>query len=200
MDQQMDKDEVDMTSITKEAGSETLENDKTGNALDETTFSSVVSIEGIESEDSAASSEEGEQYGRSVRWPAKLLEGEADGTWVGISSPFPLPQHPITDPFVQINPRILSSTSGSGAPPPSHHLPQSDLISTQPDLSTSAAVSDLQSLTAFKTPPFPLPAFPSRLPLSAPNQVTSLFSFSLERAVSFTRHGHGGRATPLIGQ
>ena len=173
----MDKDEVNMTSVTKEAGSETLENDKTGNALDETTFSSVVSIEGIESEDSAASSEEGEQYGRSVRWPAKLLEGEADGTWVGISSPFLLAEHP-TDPFVQINPRILSSTSGSGAPP-SHHLPQSDMISTESERSTSAAVSDLQSLTAFKTPPFPLPAFPSRLPLSAPNQVTSLFSFSL---------------------
>ena len=172
MDQQMDKYEVNMASITKNAGSESLGNDKTGNALDKKESSSVV--EGIKSEDSTES-EEG-VYGRSVRWPAKLLGGEGDGAWVGISSPFPPQQHP-TDPFVKINPRILSSTSGSGAPP-SQHLPQSD-ISSQSERSTSAAVSDLQSLTAFKAPPFPLPAFPSRLPVSASNQVSSLFSSSL---------------------
>ena len=171
MDQQMDKYEVNMASITKNAGSESLGNDKTGNALDKKESSSVV--EGIKSEDSTES-EEGE-YSRSVRWPAKLLEGEGGGAWVGISSPFPPQQHP-TDPFVQINPRILSSTSGGARP--SHHLPQSE-ISLQSERSTSAAVSDLQSLTAFKAPPFPLPAFPSRLPVSASNQVSSLFSSSL---------------------
>ena len=148
-----------MTSIKKEAGRETLEDKKAGKAVDGKTFSSTVSVEEPKSEDSAAPEAGEVELGRSVRWPGKLLEGDGGGAWVGISSPFP--PHRSTDPFVKINPRILSSTSGAMT---SDHLPPSN-ISRQPDLSTSE-VSDL-------------PSFPPRLPISTSNKVNSLFLTSL---------------------
>ena len=164
MEQEMEKYEENITSIKKEARPGTLENNKAGNAVD-----SGASVEGLKSDDSAAQEEAELEHGRSVRWPGKLLEH--GGSWVGISSPFP-PQH-TTDPLVKIDPRILSPTSGATT---SHHLPPSK-ISTHPDLSTSE-IPDPPSLASFKTPPppFPSPAFPPRLPVSASNEVSSLFS------------------------
>ena len=90
MEQELDKYEVKMTSIKNEAGRETLEDKKAGKAVEE-----------LKSEDSAAPEAGEVELGRSVRWPGKLLEGDAGGAWVGISSPFP--PHRSTDPFVKIN-------------------------------------------------------------------------------------------------
>ena len=170
MEQELDKYEVNMTSVAMDAKLETLEDKTAGNAVDGNTFSSPV--EELKPEDSvgAAPEEDEVELGRirSVRWPGKLLQGDAGGTWVGISSPFP--PKPPTDPLVKINPRILSPASGAMT---SHRLPSSD-ISTHLDRSTSE-VSDLPSLTSFKspTPPFSSPAFPPRLPISASNKVNS---------------------------
>ena len=175
MEQELDKYEVNMTSVTKKAGPETLEYKKAGNTVDGNTFSSPV--EELKPEDSVGAAPEDYEVelGRSVRWPGKLLEGDAGGTWVGISSPFP--PKPPTDPLVKINPRILSPASGAMT---SHRLPPSD-ISTHLDKSTSE-VSDLPSLTSFKspTPPFSSPAFPPRLPLATSNKVNSPFPVSMK--------------------
>ena len=159
MEQEMDKYEMNITSIKKDAGSETLENIKAGNAVDGKTFSTGESVEGLKLQDSAAEEEGEVEHGRSVRWPGKLLEGVGGGAWVGISSPFP-PQHP-TGPFVEINPRILS-------PPP-----LSTDITSHPDLSTSEVLA-LPTSTSFETPTldFQSDVFPPRLPVPASNQVT----------------------------
>ena len=147
----------DMTTTTA-AWSETLENNMTVNTLGEKTLLPIVSAEEIKSEDSVKPKEEKDKVGRSVRWPGKHL---GDGSWIGISSPFP------ADPLV--NQRILSPPSGA---PTSYYYPPASDISTP---SSTTEILDLSSLTSFETPtpPFSSPVFPPRLPVSYSHKVSS---------------------------
>ena len=165
MEQEMEMYEVNMTSATADTKSEVLGGIATRNVLEILDDENDVDVEKVKAPDAAKQEVE---HGRSVRWPANAqLSGDGGSSWVGLASPFPtnpgLASPFPTIPSIEINPRILS-------PPP-----LSTDITSHPDLSTSE-VLDLPTITSFETPTldFPSDIFPTRLPVSASNQVTHL--------------------------